>query len=36
MMYIGLHSDNKIDKKINVSKIANDRSTVPQRGVAVG
>jgi len=34
MMYI--HSNNEIDKRINVSKIANNISTiVPQQGVTV-
>ena len=40
MMYI--HSNNEIDKRINVSKIANDISTLgdnsslPQQGVTIG
>jgi len=40
MMYMYIHSNNEIDKRINVSKIANNISTMgdklPQQGVTVG
>jgi len=35
-MHIGLHSDNEIDKRMNVSKIANDRSTIGYNSTAAG
>ena len=36
MMYIHVHSNNEIDERINVSKIANNISTMGDDSTAVG